>query len=83
MLALYGSVAIDREYCQSCQAVNFVAACGTCNRIKGPLMFANPEEAIGYVWRKRVRKGWTSATEEAPDSALRDLWRGVPDSARR
>lgn len=63
------------------QPVNFVAACSICNGIKGSRVFKTLEEATIVVYRRRKAKGWTSATEELPDSPMRELRRGVPDRA--
>lgn len=60
------------------QLLNFVAACSICNGIKSNKVFATYVEAIAYVWHRRKKKGWTSATEEPPDSDMRSLWRPIP-----
>jgi len=56
-------------------ALNFVAACAICNGIKGSKMFPTIEACRDYVWRKRERKGWASATQLYP-ARLVALWRG-------
>lgn len=60
------------------QRLNFVAACSICNGIKGSRVFPSKEDAIAYVWKRRKVKGWTSATEEHPDSEMRSVWRAIP-----
>lgn len=59
------------------QPWNFVAACSICNGIKGSKMFATPEDAVAYVWHRRLKKGWRSATECGPEHESRLLWRPV------
>ena len=46
--------------------LNFVASCQVCNSIKRGLYFATKEDARAYVWRRRQKKGWQSATEIRP-----------------
>ena len=61
------------------QTLNFVAACSVCNGIKSSKVFPTQEETIKYVWDRRKKKGWVSATEEPPNNELRELWRALPN----
>lgn len=59
------------------QKWNFVAACSVCNGIKSSRMYDSPEDAIADVWRRRQKKGWSAATEAAPDDPSRARWRAL------
>ncbi len=48
------------------QTLNFVAACSVCNGIKGSRMFETTDQARYFVWHRRKRKGWETATEIHP-----------------
>src|SRR5262245_26701037 len=50
------------------QPLNFVAACAICNGIKGSKVFPAHSDAIAYVWHRRARKGWRTASEIAPEN---------------
>jgi len=49
------------------QTINFVAACSICNGIKSNKMFDTSAEARRFVWARRRKKGWHTATELRPD----------------
>ena len=49
------------------QIINFVAACGICNGIKSNRCFVNAKDAINAVWVRRKKRGWSTATEIAPE----------------